>query len=136
MNQILVELADRFKLVLHNKDTYAGCFYCEAEWDITIYAPTIKDLITQATVSMVLQLIKVEDWELEQCQVLIYNGNIYEVEESAKDVKTEYSTLVDDITSADSYKEACKIRQDERDADLLRLRKHFREEKQKAREKK
>ncbi len=130
------ELTDRFKLVLHNNDRHCGCFYIEDRWDITLYAPTIDDLIKQAAVSMVLQLIKVEDWELEQCQVLIYNGNIYEIEDSAKDVKKDHNTLVDDITSTDSYKKAYKTRQDEQAAELLKLREHFREEERKAREKK
>lgn len=122
-----VELADRFKIVLHNRDNHMGCFYIEDEWDITIYSPTIEDLITQATIEMVQRLIDVDEWTLEQCQVLIYNGNLYEVEESAKDIKAEHSTLVDDIISTDSYKEAYKTRQEELAADLLKIQEHYQE---------
>lgn len=132
-NKVEAELADHFKLVLHNKDRHCGCFYIEDEWDITIYAPTIENLIAQATVSMVQRLIKVEEWELEQCQVLIYDGNIYEIKDSAKDVKKDHNTLVDDITLTDSYKKAYKISQDELAASLLKLRKRFREEERRAR---
>ena len=104
--KVEVELADHFKIVLHNKDTYYGCFYLENEWDITIYAPTIEDLISQATKRMVQQLIDVHEWELTQCQVLIYDNNVYEVKDSVKDIMAEHSTLVDDLVSTDSYKEA------------------------------
>ena len=122
-----VELADKFKIVLHNKNMHMGWFYCEDEWDITIYAPTMKDLIAQAIVDMARRLIDVDEWELEQCQVLIYNGNIYEVEDSAKNIKVEHSTLVDDIISTDSYEEAYEVRQEELAAELLKLQEHFQE---------
>jgi len=101
-----VELADHFKIVLHNKNMHCGWHYHEDEWDITVYAPTIEDLISQATKRMVSQLIDVWTWELTQCQVLIYDNNVYEVKDSAKDITAEHSTLVDDLISTDSYKEA------------------------------
>ena len=131
--QVLVEvaLADRFKVVLCNKNIHGGCFYPDDEWDITIYASTIKDLIAQAIVAMVSRLIRVDGWDLEQCQVLIYDGNLYEVENSAKSIKKDYSTLVDDIISTDSYKQAYKTRKDEHAVELRKLKKRYREKEKK-----
>ncbi len=133
---IEVELADRYKLVLHNKDMHGGCFYIEDEWDITLYAPTIKKLIDQAAVAIVLRLIDVGAWELEQCQVFIYDGNIYEIECFA-DVKKEYDSLVSNIISTDSYKDAYLIRQKECDEEIRKLKERLHSErKQKAKEQK
>ena len=125
--EVEVELVDYFKIVLHNNDTHAGYFYLEDEWDITIYSPTIEYLIEQATKQMAVRLINVNEWELVQCQVLIYNDNVYEVKDSAKDIAPKYNTFVDDILSNNSYKEA---RQKEEDA-LLEHKRHFRKNQRK-----
>lgn len=117
---ITVDLADRFKITLHE-------YHSVDERDITLYAPTIENLISQTSVAMVLQLFRPDAWELESCQVLIHNGKVYEVEDSVEDIKTEHSTLIGDITLTDSYKKAFEERQEEENARLRNFRKNFRE---------
>ena len=122
---VMVELVDRFKIVIHNKDTHFGCFYTEDEYDITIYAPTIENLVMQMFTAMIWRLITVGEWELEQCQTLVYKGNVYEIEDLAKDIEAEHSTLVDDLISTDLYKEAYKIRQKNHAEELLKAQQRF-----------
>jgi len=137
--KVTVEIAERFKITLHNRDRHWGCHYVEDEWDIVVYAPTIDELVKEVRKQMIQRLIDVDEWEFEQCKVILYDGGLYEVENSARDIRKEYSSFVDDIISTDEYKEAYEVRQKELDADLLKLQEHFRkkeEEKRKAREKK
>lgn len=137
--KVEVEIVERFKITLHNKDRSLGWYYIEDDWNIVVYAPTIDELIEKARKQLIQRLIIVDGWELDKCEVILYDGELYEIENSAKDVKVEYNTLVDDIISTDSYKKAYKTSQKKLDVDLLKLRKRFqkkKEEERKAREKK
>lgn len=137
--KVEVEIAERFKITLHNRDSHWGCYDIDDDWDIVVYAPTIDELVEKVRKQMIQRLIDVDSWELEQCEVILYNDELYEIESSVRDISKEYGPFVDDIISTDSYKEAYKTRQKELDADLLKLQEHFRkeeEEKREAREKK
>lgn len=137
--KVTVEIAERFKITLHNRDMHWGCYYVEDDWDIVVYAPTIDELIEKAREQMILRLIDVDGWEFEQCEVILYDGELYEIGNSVRDIRKEHSSFVDDIISTDSYKKAYEVRQKELDADLLKLQERFRkeeEEKRKAREEK
>jgi SHS2 domain-containing protein len=137
--KVTVEIAERFKITLHNKAHHWGCYYVEDDWDIVVYAPTIDELIDQARERMIQRLIDVDSWELEQCEVILYDGELYEIESSVRDIRKEHSSLVDDIISTNSYKKEYEVRQKELAIDLLKLREHFQKEdekERKAREKK
>jgi hypothetical protein len=119
--KVTVEIVERFKITLHNKDTSWGCYDIEDEWNIVIYAPTIDELIEKVREQMIQRLIDVDGWELEQCEVILHDGELYEIESSARNIQKDHSSLVDDIISTDSYKEAYKVRQKEYDEEMCRL---------------
>jgi len=103
--EVTVKIAKRFKITVENKSMHWGCHYIEDEWNIVVYAPTIEELTKEIRKRMIDRLINVWSWELEECEVILYKNNLYEIEEETKDITKDYPTFISDITSEDSYKE-------------------------------
>ena len=134
--KISVEIAKRFKITLHNQDMHAGCYYIEDDWEIVIYAVNMRELAKKVCVEMVQRLMQVDGWELEQCEVILYNDELYEITSTSCDIKDKHQSLINDIISMKSYKKAFAQRKKELIELQRKLKKKMQEQQSKEDKKK
>lgn len=64
MNQNEAQITDKYKLTIHNKDSYYGCYDNSAYWDLEYICNTIEDCIKQCW----------EDYEMND-NLIFYNDS-------------------------------------------------------------
>ena len=110
--KVEVFLVDGYKLVLHNKDTYMGCYYGEDDWSIEIVAEDLDTLQRLAIEKIIESRVVEAGKDLYKVTYLEYEGNKYIVTEEECSYE-KVRKVFENIITSERYKSLLKLREEE-----------------------
>lgn len=100
--EVSAELEERYKFTVRNRPYIKGNYYPEDDWEVTVEASTIEELVQKAAEVLVFREVDVDHWYLTRVRYLNYQGEDFCGGEI--DVEKEYSNFLQQIKESEYFK--------------------------------